>query len=91
MTAKLEGSLVGQSRADLLERATTHAGKYFGTNCVAVTLTNERTHGMLQDTFLAEFVATEQHQIELRSYGPDRCRKCGRDSWPQQPLPGVLE
>lgn len=90
MTATLKGSLVGKSRLEMVSTAIQRAEKYFGTNCVGVVLENERTHAMLVDTFLADFTAREQHTIEIRSYGPDRCRKCGRDSWPQQPLPGVL-
>ena len=37
--------------------------------------------------FVAEFMAQVHHNIEEKSYGPDECRKCGRDSWPHDPLP----
>lgn len=90
MTARLTGHLVGPSREAIMIEASARSAAYFGTECVAVELSNERTHSMLVDTFLADFAATEHHVIEVSHYGPDRCAKCGRESWPQQPLPGVL-
>ncbi|WP_431796498.1 hypothetical protein [Microbacterium enclense] len=42
---------------------------------------------VVRATFTAAFDAHEHHPLEGRSYGPDRCRRCGEGSWPQAPLP----
>lgn len=85
MTGTLRGSLYGITRADLVKQAEAKAATYFGTECVEVTLENERPAGGLSG-FNAFFAATVWHAIERRTYGPDQCRKCGRDSWPHAPL-----
>lgn len=85
MSAALKGTLYGATRADIVKQAEAKATTYFGTGCVVVTLENERPHGVL-DGFNAEFSAAVRHDLERRTYGPDRCRKCDRDSWPHNPL-----
>lgn len=81
----LRGTLHGSNRGDLIKAARDKAATYFGTGCVTVKLENERPHPMMSG-FNAEFVAVEWHDVQHRTYGPDRCLGCGRDSWPQHPL-----
>lgn len=94
----LTGETSGQTRAELIAVAEGLASTYFGTDCVVVELSNEtveRTQiqyangqvAMAHSVFSATFEADEHHEVEARSYGPAKCRKCERDSWPQNPLP----
>lgn len=85
-TERLTGELIGANRAEIIAKATRSAETYFGTPCVAVRLNDEHPHPVLSH-FVAKFEAREHHAIRTRTYGPDRCRDCGRDSWPHAPLP----
>lgn len=81
----LTGSVTGETLAEITTRATELAARFFGTECVLITLGEVRAdpHGLAT----AGYVATEHHAVESRTYGPAKCRGCGRDSWPQSPLP----
>ena len=89
----LKGSVSGSTRAEMMTAAQDAAANYLGTECVEITLVDERVAEDQIPTdpervsFAAEFYADEHHDLERRSYGPDQCRKCGKQSWPQNPLP----
>lgn len=83
--ATLTGKLYGSNRDAMLKEANTKAVTYFATGCVKVELSNETAHPMTTG-FTADFTAKVWHDLEYREYGPDKCRKCGAASWPQNPL-----
>lgn len=81
--AALRGTLHGPNRSDLIRQAREAAVTYFGTSCVQVRLENERPH---LAGFNADMTAIVWHDIEHRTYGPNQCRDCKQDDWPQNPL-----
>jgi len=81
----LSGSVTGESRADLINKATATATKYMGVKCVRVFLSGESFDD--SGAFSANFEAQEHHPLELRSYGPNVCRDCGKKDWPHERLP----
>jgi hypothetical protein len=94
----LTGQTSGATRAELIAVAEELASTYFGTECVVVELSDESCEttsvqyangqvAVAHSSFSATFEAKEHHEVEARSYGPGRCRKCEKDSWPQNPLP----
>ena len=94
----LTGQTSGASRAEITTKAEQLAAAYFGTECVVVTLRDESCETtdvryadgrtvLSHSEFSAAFDADEHHDVEARSYGPGKCRKCSKDSWPQNPLP----
>lgn len=85
MTKALKGKLYGVDRKTILADAKTKTRVYFGIDCVAVKLENETPHPVMAG-FNAEFTGVVWHDIEPKSYGPDVCRGCGRQSWPSSPL-----
>lgn len=93
----LTGQTSGASRAEITSKAEQLATAYFGTECVMVTLRDESCEttdvqygngqvAISHSVFTAAFDADEHHDVEARSYGPGKCRKCGREDWPQRPL-----
>ncbi|MFJ4174021.1 hypothetical protein [Microbacterium sp. NPDC089696] len=90
----LTGGVAGQSRAELVTKAKEVASAYFGTPCVVVrlrdaegdTLSRDHSGAVTSVTFKANFDAQEHHDVRGRTYGPDQCRTCDRDSWPHDPL-----
>jgi hypothetical protein len=94
----LTGQTSGRTRAELITMAEGLAATYYGTECVVVTLSDEACEttevqygngqvAVAHTSFSATFEAEEHHEVGARSYGPGRCRKCEKDSWPQNPLP----
>lgn len=100
MSGMLTGSAFGKDRAEVIANAKGIAAQYFGIGCVEVELSNEEAdlieeHQGAETTmqvmiFTADFRAIESHRIEHKQYGPNVCRDCKRESWPQAPLPSRL-
>lgn len=90
----LTGHLAGTSRADIERQAEQIAARYYDTECVAVTLTDETADteqieattiesALRYDTgetvFTANWEATERHEPARQSRGFPRCQKCGTE------------
>lgn len=88
--ATLRGMVVGTSRAELFSKVQEAAEKFFGTKCVSVDLAEATTNltGSVRTDFTASFTSEVHHRLEHHAYGPDKCRGCGRESWPHAPLNG---
>jgi len=88
--ATLRGKVEGTSRAELISKVKEAAATFFGTKCVSVDLAEVTTDlsGSMNTQFTAAFTAREYHDLNHHTYGPDKCRGCGRESWPHAPLNG---
>lgn len=81
----LRGTSTGASRDDIINAATAKTGAYYGTDCVAVSLSNERIEESFSDlsghverqVFAADWEGRIEHQWNKPTYGFPECRKCG--------------
>jgi hypothetical protein len=85
MSPQLVGSETGETRSIIVAKITAKAVKYFETECVRVKIVTEKQHPMLS-LVNVEYVAVVWHDLDSRTYGPDRCRACDKSSWPHAPL-----
>lgn len=80
------------TRADLVRLAKERATVYYGLDCVAVTLTNEREETDYENTIVdgytptstlyqAEYTAEIKHHWSKPSVGFAKCYKCGLDNY----------
>lgn len=84
---------IGQARdrADLIRQAEEQGAAYYGTECVSVTLSDEKAETEYQHTlegsvptrtdFSADYTANIEHQWSKPSYGFPKCHKCGLDDY----------
>jgi|GEM_PF-6844402 len=80
----MRGKAFAVNRADLMEQAKNFGAKYYGLTCLYVELSDERL--MTSGRFVADFTVEIHHEIRGKSYGPDYCQDCGKDSWPHDRL-----
>jgi len=98
MSALLRGIASGDDRAGVKAMAEKLAALYFSTECLSIRLRDaEATIGIElvpggreSVTFGVPFEAQVNHRVETPAYGPGRCRKCGKESWSESPLPRAV-
>ena len=95
----ISGHVTGMNHSNLESAAKAIAAVYYDTDCVVVDLTNEGmfttdkslSGRVLTREFSADFTAQINHEIARPTYGPGKCRGCGKESWPDAPLPQRIQ
>lgn len=82
----ITGNSTGSNREAIIKEAIATTSTYYGTDCVNVALSNERTDGEFSDisgivisrTFTADWEGCIEHRWDGPFRGFPKCYKCGK-------------